>query len=185
MVQSPPANAGDEKDAGLIPGLGRSPGVGNGNLFRYSFLDNPMDRGAWLTTVYVAAKSRTQLRDSHFQLISGRALPGVQGVIAMPRPGQGCVKGNGEGASKDHLWVRGEEHFQRIVSHVLSRCWGWASGGERRPGQARRVLSRAEASSVGALLKGFQGPFSHPNIPSLLLLSSCFHCGFSKAVLGV
>ena len=144
-----------------------------------------MDRGAWLTTAYGAAKIRTQLRDSHFQLISGRALPGIQGNIAPPVPGQGCVKGNGEGASKDHLWVRGEEHFQRIVSHVLSRCWGWASGGERRPSQARHVLSRAEAGSVGALLKGFQGPFSHPNIPSLLLLSSCFHCGFSKAVLGV
>ena len=39
--QSVPVNAGDAKDAGLIPGLGRSPGVGNGNLFQYSFLDNP------------------------------------------------------------------------------------------------------------------------------------------------
>ena len=43
-----------------------------------------MDRGAWLTTAYGATKSQTQLRDSHFQLISGRALPGIQGGIAMP-----------------------------------------------------------------------------------------------------
>ena len=139
-----------------------------------------MDRGAWLTTAYGATKSQTQLRDSHFQLISGRALPGIQGGIAMPVPGQGCVKGNGEGASTDHLWAGGEEHFQRIISLVLSRCWGWASGGERGLGQARCVLSRAAPSSVGALLKGFQDPFSHPNIPSLLLLSSWFILGFLR-----
>ena len=42
-VKSPPANA---EDAVLIPGLGRSPGEGNGNLLQYSWLENPMDRGA-------------------------------------------------------------------------------------------------------------------------------------------
>ena len=41
------ANAGDLSDTGLIPGLGRSPGGGNGNLLQYSCLENPMDRGAW------------------------------------------------------------------------------------------------------------------------------------------
>ena len=40
-------NAGGKGDAGLIPGLGRSPGKGNGNLFQYSCLENSMDRGAW------------------------------------------------------------------------------------------------------------------------------------------
>ena len=44
MVNNLPANAGD---AGLIPGLGRSPGRGNGNPLQYSGLENPMDRGAW------------------------------------------------------------------------------------------------------------------------------------------
>ena len=43
MVKNPPANAGD---MGLIPGLGRSHGVGNGNLLQYSCLRNPRDRGA-------------------------------------------------------------------------------------------------------------------------------------------
>ena len=43
----PPANAGDMKNASSIPGSGRSPGVGNGNLLKYSCLGNPMDRGAW------------------------------------------------------------------------------------------------------------------------------------------
>ena len=46
MVKNPPANAGDITDADLIPGSGRSPGVGRGNPFQYSCLENSMDRGA-------------------------------------------------------------------------------------------------------------------------------------------
>ena len=56
-------NAGDP---GLSPGLGRSPGEGNGNPFQYCCLENPMDRGAWLATVYGVAKSRTRLSDFTF-----------------------------------------------------------------------------------------------------------------------
>ena len=52
MVKNPPANAGDSGDSGLIPGSGRSPGGGNGNLLQYSCLGNPMDRGAWWATVH-------------------------------------------------------------------------------------------------------------------------------------
>ena len=47
MVKAPPANARDIRDMGLIPGLGRSPGEGNGTRLQYSCLENPMDRGAW------------------------------------------------------------------------------------------------------------------------------------------
>ena len=46
LVKNPPANAGDVRDAGSIPRLGRSPGEDNGNPFQYTFLENPMDRGA-------------------------------------------------------------------------------------------------------------------------------------------
>ena len=46
VVKSPPANAGDKRDAGLIPGSGRSPGGGQGKPLQYSCLENPMDRGA-------------------------------------------------------------------------------------------------------------------------------------------
>ena len=46
VVKNLPANAGDTRDAGLIPGSGRSPGGGNGNLLQYFCLENPMDRGA-------------------------------------------------------------------------------------------------------------------------------------------
>ena len=63
VVKNPPANAGDIRDSGLIPGLGRSPGGGNGNPFQYSYLGNSMDRGAWQATVCGVAKSQTQLRD--------------------------------------------------------------------------------------------------------------------------
>ena len=46
VVKNPPANAGDERDMGLIPGLGRSPGIGNGKPLQYSCLENSMDRRA-------------------------------------------------------------------------------------------------------------------------------------------
>ena len=59
VVKSPPANAGD---AGSIPGWGRPPGRGYGNPLHYSCLENPMDRGAWQTTVQGVAKSQTQLK---------------------------------------------------------------------------------------------------------------------------
>ena len=49
MVKNLPANAGDPRDSGSIPGLQRSPGIGNGNPLQSSCLENPMDRGAWWT----------------------------------------------------------------------------------------------------------------------------------------
>ena len=58
-VKNPPAKAGDTTDAGLIPELGRSPGVGNGNLLQYSCLGNSMDRQAWWATVHGVTKSQT------------------------------------------------------------------------------------------------------------------------------
>ena len=51
------------RDLGLIPGLGRSPGEGNGNALHYSCLGNPLDRGAWGATVQGVAESQTRLRD--------------------------------------------------------------------------------------------------------------------------
>ena len=51
VVKNPPVNAGDVRDSGLIPGLGRSSGGGHGNLLQYSCLENSMDRGAWWVSV--------------------------------------------------------------------------------------------------------------------------------------
>ena len=61
VVKTPPANAGDARDAVLIPGLGRSPGGGRGNPLQYSCLENPVDREAWWATIQGVAKSLTQL----------------------------------------------------------------------------------------------------------------------------
>ena len=61
MVKNQSTNAGDARDTGLIPGLGRSPGVGIGNRLQYSCLENPMDRGAWQATVHGVPKSWTRL----------------------------------------------------------------------------------------------------------------------------
>ena len=57
MVKSLPANAGDVRDPGLVAGLGRSPGGGHGNLFQYSCLTNPMERGDWWATVHEVTES--------------------------------------------------------------------------------------------------------------------------------
>ena len=62
VVKNLSANAGDPRDVGSILGSGRSPGEGNGNPLQYSFLENPMDRGAWQATVHGVAKNQTQLK---------------------------------------------------------------------------------------------------------------------------
>ena len=60
--KNPPTYAGDIRNAGLIPGSGRSPGGGHSNPRQYSCLENPMDRGAWWATVHRVAKSQTWLK---------------------------------------------------------------------------------------------------------------------------
>ena len=62
LVKNPPADARDVRDAGWIPGLGRSPGEGHGNPLQYSCLENRMDRGAWWPTVHGVTESLTQLK---------------------------------------------------------------------------------------------------------------------------
>ena len=62
VVKNLPANTGDTRDMGSIPGSGRSLGVGNGNPLQYSCLETSMDLGAWQATVHGIAESWTQLR---------------------------------------------------------------------------------------------------------------------------
>ena len=62
LVKNPSATGEDIRDAGLIPGLGRSPGGVHGNPCQYSFLENPMDRGAWWAMIHRVTKSQTQQR---------------------------------------------------------------------------------------------------------------------------
>ena len=66
VVKNPPASAADARDMGSMPGSGRSPGGGSGNLLQYSCLKNSMEGGAWQATVHGVAKSRTQLSTRYF-----------------------------------------------------------------------------------------------------------------------
>ena len=61
MVKNSPANTRLIRDTGSIPGLRRSPGEGNGNPLQYSYLADPMDRGAWQATVHGVIESQKQL----------------------------------------------------------------------------------------------------------------------------
>ena len=58
VVKNSPANAGDIRDTGSVPGLGRSHEGGHGNPLQYSCLENPMNRGAWWPAVHEVAKSQ-------------------------------------------------------------------------------------------------------------------------------
>ena len=62
VLKNLPASAGDVKDVGSIPGLGRSPGRGQGSPLHYSCLENPMNRGAWWAIVHSVTKRWTGLK---------------------------------------------------------------------------------------------------------------------------
>ena len=66
VVKNPPTNVGDLGDMSSISGSGRSPGEGNGNSLQYSYLENPMDRGASQATVYVVPREKKQSLVSNF-----------------------------------------------------------------------------------------------------------------------
>ena len=63
VVKNSLVNAGDIRDVGLIPGLGRSPGGEHGNPLQYSCPENPMDRGSWWSTVHGVMNGQTHLSD--------------------------------------------------------------------------------------------------------------------------
>ena len=74
VVKNLPANRGDAREAGLTPGSGRAPGVGNGNPFRHCCLENSLDIGAWQATVYGVTKSRTQLSNYFHEILDSELI---------------------------------------------------------------------------------------------------------------
>ena len=83
LVKNSPASVGDIRDAGLIPGSGRSPGREHGNSLQDSCLKNPLDRGAWQATVHRVAQSWTGLK----QL----SMPSVFAAAAAAKSSQSCL----------------------------------------------------------------------------------------------
>ena len=79
MIENPPANAGDKRDTGSTPRLGRSPGGGHGNPLQYSCLENSMDRGVWQSTVHGVTKNRILLKRLSMHTL---ALPWGTGRVA-------------------------------------------------------------------------------------------------------
>ena len=79
VVKNPPASAGDARDVGSIPGLGRSPGEGNSNSVQCSCLGNLKGRGAWWATVHGVAKSQARLSDFTYFKSSCQRRPQLKG----------------------------------------------------------------------------------------------------------
>ena len=117
-------NAGDP---GSIPGPGRSPGEGNGKPLQYSFLENPMDRGAWQATAHGVTKSLTRLSNFTFTL----SLLGFPGDSAGKEsacnagdldsiPWLGRSPGEGKGCP---LQYSGLENFMDCIVHGVAKSW--------------------------------------------------------------
>ena len=119
VVKNPPANAGAERDAGLIPGSGKVPAGGNSNPLQYSCLGNPMDRGALRATVHgVAESDTTELLSTH------TVHPYVYTCIAPSRAAQlkltQCHKSTV--LQLKNKWLKTFE-TQEPLSSLLSRCF--------------------------------------------------------------
>jgi len=115
VVKNPPANAGDRRDAGSIPGSGRSPGEGNGNPLWYPCLENPMDRGAWRATVHRVTKSQTQLSVHVYACTHTHTHTGKP-----DRP-----KGDGSFLGSRGLWFQAVDTFLKpyIYVYIFSKLW--------------------------------------------------------------
>ena len=133
MVKNQPANARHVRDMSSIPGSGRSPAGGHGNLLQYSCLENPMDRGVWWATVQGITQSWTRLKQLSMHTHVYIWFPGW---LSGKEPSCQCKRCKG---CKSNPWVRkipwrmkwqptplflsGEAHGQRsLVSYSLWGC---------------------------------------------------------------
>ena len=133
VVKNPSASAGDARDSGSLPGLGGSPGEGNGNSLQYSCLGNSMDRGAWWATVHGVAKSQPRLSmpcHAKYVLDTVLRMPHVL-VRVVQRNWNCCRKGDPFWGLKEGscltLWNELSKETHRLTKQeiVLGRAPGW------------------------------------------------------------
>ena len=103
VAKNTPANAGDIRDSGLIPGSRRSPGREHGNPLQYSCLEHPLDRGAWWATFQRVAKSQTLLKCEYSQpwIFIGRTDAEAEAPILWPPDVKSRLVGKDPDAGKD------------------------------------------------------------------------------------
>ena len=114
MVKNLPAKAGDPRDAGLIPRLGRSPGERHGNRLQCSCLEKPMDRGAWQATIHRVAKSQSRLKQ-----LSTHARFHLDGEMGEERDGMSL------GTTDRLLWVHGQSSPPHDALPLSLGEWWW------------------------------------------------------------
>ena len=120
LVKNLPANAGDARDVGSIPGLGRSSGGGHGNPFQDPCMENPMKRGAWQTTVYGIAKSWTWLKRLSTCTQQQTHVHTIQRGTNFSK-----IKPEIPGERIRHTWKSGSPLDQPTVTIVKERCFNW------------------------------------------------------------
>ena len=137
VVKNLPANAGDIKDTGLIPGSGRSSGEGNGYPSQYSCLENPMGRGDWWVhdTESNMTKATLRLQNRHWLTEKKQMLPKGRGqerdmnrLIPLPDPVLQCFLavvwadwGHGSHSRVEGLWLVG------FLCKILKVFLSWTS----------------------------------------------------------
>ena len=119
MVENPPANAGDLRDVGSIPGWGTSPGRGHGKPLQYPCLENPTDRGAWWATVHEVAESdATEAPHTHAWSLTPQLTLENHSHRQPPRQTQ-LIKGGCQTvlANKNSKYGRGIQDWELVYTH--------------------------------------------------------------------
>ena len=133
MVKNLPASAGDTRDMESIPGLGRSPGEGNGNRILYPCLKNPMDTGVWPATVHRVAKSQVRLKQLSMHTKRYLILLMLFVLLLIP---PGVWGGSATSGYFGHFhsfsgikelcraWFKAQVHKNAVVSNGNQEKWG-------------------------------------------------------------
>ena len=148
VAKNLPVSAGEVRDAGLIPGSGRSPGGGHGNPLQYSCLENPMDRGAWQATVHRVSKSQTLLKRLSMHSQVGRGESSCGTFDEDPSPGPCRVV----------RWLPGQPPSQSTTH----RPAGWSLFARLRYSKTERELTASWVPWADSKLRGSPACISSP-----------------------